>query len=202
MKKDLFPGDQKKEIDTEFISLLKEILENKININPTDYYVILNSSPIKNTENITKIGKMLIEELCFKGFAMVNSASLSLFSTGRTSGLICECGERRSYIVPIYEGFPLYHALNKNRLGGSHLTEIIKNEIISSNLGVNEDDLLNLRNIKEKMCSVPYLKDIDYYLKSNEDIISEEKKLYKLPDEKIIEIPKKARLTAAELLFT
>lgn len=52
------------------------------------------------------------------------------------------------------------------------------------------------------MCYVPYLNDINYYLNSNEDIISEEKKLYKLPDESIIEIPKKARLTAAELLFT
>jgi len=92
--------------------------------------------------------------------------------------------------------------LNKNRLGGHHLTEIIKNEILESNLGVNEDDLFNLRCIKEKMCYVPYLHDINHYLNSDEDIITEEKKLYKLPDEKIIEIPKKARLTAAELLFT
>ncbi len=52
------------------------------------------------------------------------------------------------------------------------------------------------------MCHVPHLQDINYYLNSGEDIISEEKKLYKLPDDKIIEIPKKARLTAAELLFT
>ena len=52
------------------------------------------------------------------------------------------------------------------------------------------------------MCYVPYLHDVDYYLNSQEDIIPEEKKLYKLPDENIIEIPKKARLTAAELLFT
>lgn len=65
-----------------------------------------------------------------------------------------------------------------------------------------EDDLFNLRCIKEKMSSVPYLHDIDHYLNTNEDIISQEKKLYKLPDERIIEIPKKARLTAAELLFT
>ena len=102
-KKNLFPGDQKQVIDSEYFSLLKEILEYKININPSDYYVILNSSPIKNTENIIKVGKMLIEDLNFKGFAMVNSASMSLFSTGRTSGLVCECGEKRSYIVPIYE---------------------------------------------------------------------------------------------------
>jgi len=102
-KKNLFPGDQKQVIDKDFLPFLKEILENKININPTDYYVILNSSPIKNTDNIINVGKMLIEDLNFKGFAMINSASLSLFSTGRTSGLVCECGEKRSYIVPIYE---------------------------------------------------------------------------------------------------
>ena len=87
-----------------------------MNINPTDYYVILNASPIKNPDNIIKVGKMLIEDLNFKGFAMVNSASLSLFSTGRTSGLVCECGENRSYIVPIYEVNQKYNLLCRDFL--------------------------------------------------------------------------------------
>lgn len=51
------------------------------------------------------------------------------------------------------------------------------------------------------MLSVPHLQSIDYYMNPSQDIISEEKMLYKLPDESIINIPKEARLLAAELLF-
>jgi actin-related protein len=197
----LKPGDHKNLIDYEFFDFLKEILENKLNLLPSDYKVMLNISPIKNPENIIRLGKILFDDMNFKAFALINSASLSLFSTGRTSGLIVECGEARSYTVPIYEGFPLYHALNKNRIGGRDLTKVISDGIIEAGLNVSPDDLYNLRMIKEKMCSVPHVRDIEYYMNSNEDIISQERMLYKLPDEKIISIPKKCRLKAADLLF-
>lgn len=99
----LNPGCHKKTIDNEFCDFLKELLENTMKINPSDFYVMINASPIRNSDNILKIGKMLIEDLNFKGFSMINSSSLSLFSTGKTSGLVVSCGEARSYIVPVYE---------------------------------------------------------------------------------------------------
>ncbi len=168
-----------------------------------DYKVVMNISAIRNSENIIKIGKMLLEDLNFKAFALINSASLSLFSTGRTSGLVVDCGEKRSYVVPIYEGFPLYHALNKNRIGGRDITKVFSDGLIEDGIEINSYDLQNLRNIKEKTSSVPYLKDFEYYINKDDDIISPEKRLYKLPDKnEIISIPKSVRLVASELLFT
>ena len=70
--------------------------------------------------------KIFVEELNFKGLAMINSSSLSLFATGKTTGVIVQCGECRTYTVPIYEGFPLYHALNKARVGGRDITDIFR----------------------------------------------------------------------------
>jgi CMP-N-acetylneuraminic acid synthetase len=52
------------------------------------------------------------------------------------------------------------------------------------------------------MSYVPYIYDADYYLRSSkEDIITKDKKLYKLPDETIIEIRKEKRISAVEILF-
>lgn len=51
------------------------------------------------------------------------------------------------------------------------------------------------------MLSVACKNPFEYYLNCSEDIISEEKQLYKLPDETIINIPKKIRLITSELLF-
>lgn len=40
----------------------------------------------------------------------MNSATLSLFSTGTTSGLVLECGHSLTTCTPIFEGFPMAHA--------------------------------------------------------------------------------------------
>jgi actin-related protein len=212
----LKPGDHKNLLDFEFFELLKETLENKMMISPSDFKVIVNTSPIRNSENIIRLSKLFIEDLNFKALAIVNSSSLSLFSTGRTSGLVVECGESRSYIVPVYEGFPLYHALNKNRIGGKDLTYVLSEGINQAGINLSSDDLINLRKIKEKTLSVPYSKKFEDYMNSNDDIIPPEKRLYKilsdeiapekksykLPDEQmIIDIPKSSRLLASELLF-
>jgi actin-related protein len=200
----LKPGDHKSLIDYEFFDFLKEILEVELtNINAMDFKVVMNISAIRNSENIVRIGKMFLEDLNFKAFALINSASLALFSTGRTSGLVVDCGETRSYIVPVYEGFPLYHALNKNRIGGRDITRVFSEGIIEEGLNVKPYDLKNLRAIKEKTSSVPYLKDYESYLNTDWDIIPPEKMLYKLPDSnEIISIPKHLRIKASELLFT
>jgi actin-related protein len=119
-----------------------------------------------------------------------------------------QCGETRTYTVPIYEGFPLYHALNKTKIGGRDLTEIFRRGILENQnpenkIDVKEGDLHTLRQIKEKTCSVPVEQNYLYYMdESNEDIIKRETQLFKLPDENIVEIPRNTRIIASELLFT
>ena len=84
----LTPGDHKEKTSKEFLDLLKNALENKLGISPTDYDVIVNMSPIRNDENIKTFGRLFIEELGFKAISFINSPSLELYATGRTSGLI------------------------------------------------------------------------------------------------------------------
>lgn len=196
-------GDHKTKTSKEYFEFLKDALENQMNILPSDYDVIVNISPIKNDENIRTYGRLFIEDLGFKAMAMVNSSSLSLYATGRTSGVVVQCGETRTYTVPIYEGFPLYHALNKTKTGGRDLTEIFREGIIENQINILPENIETLREIKEKSCYVPYEQNYEYYLdENNPDIIKEETKLYKLPDETIVTIPRKSRILASELLFT
>ena len=70
---------------------------------PSDFSVLFTGSPIKNHDNIKNLAIMIFEELQFKSFSLINSSSLSLFSTGRTSGIVLECGETKTFTVPIFE---------------------------------------------------------------------------------------------------
>ena len=195
-------GDHKEKTSKEYLEFLKDALENKMGLSTSEYDVIVNISPIKNEENIRAYGRLFIEELNFKGLAMINSSSLSLYATGKTTGVVVQCGECRTYTVPIYEGFPLYHALNKARVGGRDITDIFRAGIEENKIKIRSGDIHTLRQVKEKTCSVPVLFDYEHYLdENNEDIIKQETQLFKLPDETIVSIPRKSRILASELLF-
>jgi actin-related protein len=195
-------GDHKERTSKEYLEFLKDALENKMGLSTSEYDVIVNISPIKNEENIKAYGRLFIDELNFKGLAMINSSSLSLFATGKTTGVIVQCGECRTYTVPIYEGFPLYHALNKARVGGRVITDIFRAGVEENKIAIKGGDIHTLRQIIEKTCSVQIEFDYNYYLdENNQDIIKKETQLFKLPDETIVSIPRKTRVLASELLF-
>lgn len=55
----------------------------------------------------------------------MNGALLSLFSTGKTKGLLVEVGEGATYTIPIYEGFALHHAALGRNIAGQDVTNYL-----------------------------------------------------------------------------
>lgn len=69
-------------------------------------------------------------EILFESFAInylyvVKIPVLVLHASGRTSGVVYENGAECAYVAPIYEGFPLKHAIEVSILTGEKLTDIL-----------------------------------------------------------------------------
>ena len=55
--------------------------------------------------------EIMFEKFEVPAFYISNPGVLSLYSSGKTTGLVLESGEGVTHTVPIYEGYPLPHAI-------------------------------------------------------------------------------------------
>lgn len=68
----------------------------------------------------------MFETFTVPSFYLAIQAVLSLYSSGKTTGLVLDAGDGVTHTVPIYEGYALPHAIERNDLAGRDLTEYLK----------------------------------------------------------------------------
>jgi len=129
-------------------------------------------------------------------FYMAVTATLSLYASGKTTGIVADCGEGITHTVPIYEGFALPHSILRLPIAGAQLTEYLAQ--ILRERGYNNIDAAQATKIKHKFCKVAYDFDTSYK-KSTEPGYKE--KDFELPDGQIIKIGNE-KFRCPEILIT
>ncbi|KAI9347468.1 actin family [Pilaira anomala] len=163
-------------------------------VNPEEYPLLMTESPFikENTRNRERMTQTMFETFHVPALFPVIDAALSLYASGRTTGVVLDSGDGFTHAVSIYEG--LAHKVLAPHWAGRNLTDYLMrtlNERGHSFTTVAEREVV--RDIKENLCYVA----LDYCL---DFITGAPEASYTLPDGQVITLGNE-RFHTAEVLF-
>jgi actin-related protein len=174
---------------------------NELRVDPTEHKVMLTEAPNNPKTNREKMTQLMFETFQVQGLYVAIQAVLSLYSNGRTTGMVVDSGDGVTHTIPVFEGFSIPHAVKKNFIAGraitSHMVNLLNAESISDSNAGQSAWLQIVGKIKEETAYVT----LDFEAEKAKAAESSAcQKSYQLPDGQMITV-NSARFCAPEALF-
>ncbi|XP_013390001.1 uncharacterized protein LOC106158521 [Lingula anatina] len=167
---------------------------DQLRIQPDEHALVLTEAPLNPKQNRERMLQIMFENFGVPCMYISVQAVLSLYASGRTTGVVLDCGDGVSHVVPVYEGYCLPHAVQRIDLAGRDLTQYLMKLLnTSGHCFTTTAETEVARDIKEQLCYVAENVEVEEKKQSNEE-------QYTMPDGRIIELASE-RYRCPEILF-
>jgi centractin len=168
--------------------------KDNLDVTMEDHAVLLTEAPLNPVSNREKAAEIFFEGLNVPALFCSIQAILSLYASGRTTGVVLDSGDGVTHVVPVYEGLAIPSAISRMDIAGRHVTNHLQLLLRRSGaIFQTSSELEVVRQIKENCCVVAFNP-------AEQENQAQAKVPYMLPDGSVLELgPETFR--APEILF-
>lgn len=169
----------------------------QLRVEPETRNVLLTEAPRNPRKNREKMAEIMFETFNTSGLYIAIQGVLSLFASGRTTGIVLDIGDGVTHTIPIYDGYAIDSAINRFDLAGRDVTEYMVRLLEQNGISMTTSSEREIvRKIKERLayCALDTESEIELYRQHDMS------KSYTLPDGNKITINDSMFLTP-EVLF-
>jgi len=97
----------------------------ELQVNPQEHLVLLTEAPLNPKRNREKMYEIMFEAFDVPAMHVGIQAVLSLYSAGRTTGLVMDSGGGVTHSVPVIDGYVPVNKATRMNMGGRDITEYL-----------------------------------------------------------------------------
>nr|QGN00871.1 ActL2 [Drosophila algonquin] len=171
---------------------------NVLKVAPDEHPVLLAEAPLNHKDNRERLTQIMFEKFGTPALYLAVQAVLTLYASGRTTGMVVDSGDGVTYSIPIFDGQALPHGISRMELAGRDLTDYLMRilyECGSSFHTTAEREIV--RDLKEQHCYVA----LDFQREMHNSSASTTlEQTYHLPDGQVLSVASE-RFRCPEALF-
>jgi len=157
--------------------------------------VLMTEAPMNPKENRERMTSIMFETFNVRRFYLSIQAVLSLYASGRTTGIVVDAGDGVTHTVPIYEGYSMPHAIRRNNLAGRDITNYFGRILQENGISLTTtSELETVKRMNEELCYVA----MDF----NEEVTNfvGKEKQFEMPDGSTVTVGNQM-IRAPEMMF-
>ncbi|XP_054857385.1 actin-related protein T2-like [Eublepharis macularius] len=162
-------------------NLWRHIYKNELKIKSSERPVLLSEPPLNPLRTREIMTELMFEHFKVPALYLNIQATLALYASARTTGLVMDSGDGVTHTVPICDGYCLPHGVSRLDVAGKDITKYLTSLLLDkSSSSVSGTNKTMVNGIKEKFCYVA--------LDPKQELEKKTEEILKLPDGNSIKI--------------